>query len=139
MTVEQFRFEGNAVYRDQELEAVVAPYRERELTIAELIQASVKVTEFYVEQGYITSGAFIPPEINKGIESKAAIVTIQVVEGKVERINLTGGDRLQKYVRNRLRSATTPALNQNKLLEALQLLQVDPLVKGISAQISRRT
>lgn len=135
ITVEQFRFKGNTVYSDQELEAVVAPYRGRELTIAELLQASVSVAEFYVERGYITSGAVISPVRNKGVDSNAGIVTIQVVEGSVERINLTGGDRLQKYVRDRLRSATTPTLNQNKLLEALQLLQVDPLVKQISAEL----
>lgn len=135
ITVQQFRFEGNTVYSDEELEAVVAPYRGRELTFAQVVQASVSVAEFYIEQGYITSGALISPVPNKGVDPQTGIVTILVEEGKVERINLTGGDRLQTYVRARLRRATTPALNQNKLLEALQLLQVDPLVKRVSAQI----
>ncbi len=135
ITVKEFRFEGNTVYSDKELGAIVAPYKGKELTFAQLIQVSARVGEFYVRNGYYTSGALVPPAKNKKVPSSAGIVTIQVVEGKVERINLTGGDRLQGYVRDHLERAINPVLNENKLLEALRLLQVDPLVKRIAAEI----
>ena len=40
------------------------------------------------------------------------------------------------YIRSRLEKATTAPLNQEKLVSALQLLQIDPLVKTVSAELS---
>jgi len=76
------------------------------------------VAQLYIDQGYITSGALIPPQTFRG-----GVVRIQVVEGRVEVIGVTGTRRLsRRYVRSRLRRATSKPLNRNCLLEALQLL-----------------
>lgn len=135
--VKKFIFEGNTVFSDRQLEIVVAPYTGRGITFAELLQARAAVTKLYVERGYITSGALVPIVGNQSIRpNEGVVVTIKIVEGKLEGINISGSDRLQNYVRSRLKVATSPVLNNERLIEALRLLQGDSLIETISAKLS---
>jgi hemolysin activation/secretion protein len=132
--VARFVFKGNTVIRTQQLEAVVAPYLRKEITFDDLRQVGQVVTKFYVDQGYITSGAFLPIVENQGINPNQAVITIQVVEGKLDKIEFIGGSRMHNYIRQRLPSSTS-VFNEKPLLKALQLLQQDPLIQSISAQL----
>ncbi|MBF2020026.1 MAG: ShlB/FhaC/HecB family hemolysin secretion/activation protein [Hydrococcus sp. C42_A2020_068] len=133
--VEWFEFEGNTAFSDEELAKEVAQFTGREITFAELIQAEEAVNHLYVKNGYINSGAVI--EAGQTFSSEEAVVTVTIVEGGVEEIQVTGTRRLNPdYVRDRLAVATSKPLNQNRLLEALQLLQLDPLIESISAELS---
>lgn len=135
--VKKFIFEGNTVLSDRQLEAVVAPYTGREITFTELLQARAAVSKLYIDQGYTTSGALVPLIGNQSIRAdEGVVVTIKIVEGKLEGINISGSDHLQNYVRFRLKVATSPVLNEERLKEALRLLQGDPLIKTISAQLN---
>ncbi|MGB3206336.1 MAG: POTRA domain-containing protein, partial [Crinalium sp.] len=104
----------------------------RPISFAELLQARSTVTQLYIDKGYVTSGALIPLQtLTEGV------VTIQVVEGSLEDIKITGTRRLQpNYVRSRIAIATKSALNVPRLLEALRLLQLDPLIASISAELA---
>ncbi len=74
----------------------------------------------------------IPPQT-----IQSGVVKIQVVEGKLEDIQVTGTRRLNpNYVRSRLAIATSPPLNRQRLLEALQFLQLNPLIQNVSAELS---
>lgn len=103
----------------------------RSLSFVELLRARTAITEYYVCRGYITSGGLIPPQTLEG-----NIVTIQVVEGSLDAINVTGTQRLTpRYIRERLAIAGSTPLNQRRLLEGLQLLQTNPLIQSISADL----
>lgn len=135
ITVIQFNFEGNTAFSDEELTLVTAPFTNRQITFADLLQAEAAVTKLYTNAGYLNSGAIIPA--NQTLTQKEAIVKIQIIEGGLEDIQVTVDGRLKpEYIRSRLALATTKPLNQNRLLEALQLLQLDPLVENISAELS---
>ncbi len=135
ITVERFQFEGNTAISDEELAEVTAPFTKRAISFAELFQARSAVTELYIRRGYITSGALIPPQTLDG-----GVVTIQVVEGGLEAINVTGTRRLNpNYVRSRIAIATEKPLNRERLLEALQLLQLNPLIQNLSAELAAGT
>jgi hemolysin activation/secretion protein len=135
ITVKKFEFEGNTAYSDEELQKITARFRDRPITFVELLQARSTVTKKYVDNGYITTGAYIPPQTIKD-----NTVTIQVVEGRLSEIKIDGTGHLQpSYIRRRLRQATEKPLNQDQLLEALQLLLLDPLVENISAELSAGT
>jgi len=135
ITVTRFDVVGSTVFSIQELAAITEPFTNRSLTISELYQVRTAINQLYQSQGYITSGAFIPPQ-----ELQAGVVKIQVIEGELEAINITGLRRLQpSYIRSRLALGSQKPLNVNKLLESLQLLQLNPLIKNIAADLSAGT
>ncbi|RMF25850.1 MAG: ShlB/FhaC/HecB family hemolysin secretion/activation protein [Cyanobacteria bacterium J083] len=69
---------------------------------------------------------------------KEGVVTITIVEGTVAEINITGTDHLNpNYVKDRLELAIGTPLDLNELLEALRLLQIDPVIENISAELAR--
>ena len=132
IVVERFEVIGSTVFSAQELAQATAEFTKRPISPTELFQARSKITELYVKNGYITSGALIPPQT-----IQSGVVKIQVVEGKLEDIQVTGTRRLNpNYVRSRLAIATSPPLNRQRLLEALQLLQLNPLIKNVTAELS---
>ncbi|NJN08150.1 MAG: ShlB/FhaC/HecB family hemolysin secretion/activation protein [Richelia sp. RM1_1_1] len=136
--VERFQVEGSTVFSEQKLAEVTQKFTDREITFAELLQAADAVTKVYLDAGYITSGAYI--RANQTFNKEGSVVTIEVVEGSLEKIEVSGTKRLNpSYVRSRLAIATGKPLNQKKLLEALQLLQLDPLLKNISAELATGT
>lgn len=128
--VNRFIFKGATVFSAKQLEAVVASLENRDITFSELLAARTSIAKFYTDRGFINSGAFIPPQDIRNGE-----VVIQIVEGKVETLTVTGSQRIREYVRSRLRAATSPVLNENRLREKLQLLQVNPLIEQISAEL----
>ena len=133
--VERFEFEGNTVISSEDLANITAKFTKRRITFAELFQARAAVTEEYIKRGYITSGALLPPQ-----KLQDGVVKIQVVEGGLESINVVGTRRLNlNYVRSRLALATEKPLNRDRLLEALQLLQLNPLIQNISAELAAGT
>ena len=135
IVVDRFEFEGNTAISSEELAAVTAPFTKKPISFAELFQARAAVTDLYLKRGYITSGALIPPQQLQG-----GVVKIQVIEGGLEAINVRGTQRLNpEYVRSRLRIATDKPLNRDRLLEALQLLQLNPLIQNISAELAAGT
>ena len=130
--VERFEVFGSTVFSPEELAKVTAEFTKRPISLIELFQARSQITELYVKKGYITSGAYIPPQT-----IQSGVITIGVVEGKLADIQVTGTRRLNpNYVRSRLAIATSPPLNQKQILEALQLLQLDPLIQNVSAELS---
>ncbi|MEG4977078.1 ShlB/FhaC/HecB family hemolysin secretion/activation protein [Microcoleus sp. K4-B3] len=132
--VDRFEFEGNTAFSDRELAEVTQQFAGREITFAELIAAEAAVTQKYVAAGYINSGAVIPA--NQTFPRSGGVVTIRIVEGGLDEIVITGNRRLNSnYLRSRLERATRRPLNRDRLLEALQLLQLDPLIANISAEL----
>ncbi|WP_442941025.1 ShlB/FhaC/HecB family hemolysin secretion/activation protein [Nostoc sp.] len=132
IVVERFEVVGSTVFSAQELALATAEFTKRPISLTEVYQARSKITELYVKNGYITSGAYIPPQT-----IQSGVLKIQVVEGKLEDIQVTGTRRLNpNYVRSRLAIATSPPLNRQRLLEALQLLQLNPLIQNVTAELS---
>jgi len=131
-TVKRFEVVGSTVFSREELAKVLAPFTNKPIAFAQLLQARTAISELYIKNGYITSGAYIPPQI-----LTSGVVKIQVVEGGLEDILVTGTRRLNRnYVRSRLALATLPPLKRERLLEALQLLQQNPLIQNLSAELA---
>lgn len=133
--VKEFQFTGNTAFSQEELRQAMETFINRPITFAELLQAEAAVTKLYTDAGYINSGAIIPA--NQTFSQKGAVVTIQIIEGSLEAINVKVDGKLNpEYVRSRLAIATGKPFNQKELLKALQLLQLNPLIQSISAEIS---
>jgi hemolysin activation/secretion protein len=132
ITVTKFNFEGNTAFNSTKLENLLQDFIKIPLSFPELLRARTVITEYYVCKGYITTGAYIPRDQG---EVKGE-VTIKIVEGSVEEIQVKGTRRLNpEYVRSRLRLGTSKPLNKDKLLDAIRLLQINPLIESVSAEL----
>jgi hemolysin activation/secretion protein len=135
ITVERFEITGSTVFKTEDFTKITAPFTQRPISLAELFQVRDAITQLYIKQGYVTSGAYIPPQ-----KLERGVVEIRILEGQLEGIKVTGTRRLrQSYIRSRLKLAAGPPLNRDRLLEKLQLLQLDPLIENISAELSAGT
>ena len=131
-TVKRFMFKGNTVLNQAAVQKVLKDYLNRPVTFADLLELETKLTKLYTDNGYINSGVVIPSQdINSGV------VTIQAIEGQVEDINVKVDGRLKEgYIRSRLSRGTKSPFNINELQEALQLLQLNPLIENLNAELS---
>lgn len=122
---------GNTVFTDEELAEVTAPYKNRVLTTEDLERLRLALTLLYVNRGYITSGAIIPDQ-----DVTFGVITVQIIEGTLSRIDIEGHDWFRAgYIRDRVeRGAQTP-LRLEPLQERLQLLQQDPRIEQINAEL----
>jgi hemolysin activation/secretion protein len=146
-TVKQFEVIGSTVFSQEKFNQILEcsqknlTYRLRQktecftnrpITFTDLLEIRSKITELYIQEGYVTSGAYIPEQtLTDGV------VQIQVIEGKLEDIQITGTRRLNpNYIRSRIALGASTPLNQKRLLESLQLLQLNPLIQNLSAELS---
>ena len=123
---------GNTIF-DDDIAALVQPLEGRFVSLAELLDLRTAITNLYISNGYSTSGAFLPA----GQDLSSRVVQIQVIEGGVEAIQVNGLTHLQEgYVRDRVALATQPPLNVPQLEDALRLLQIDPLLASVDAELT---
>ncbi|MBE9029595.1 ShlB/FhaC/HecB family hemolysin secretion/activation protein [filamentous cyanobacterium LEGE 11480] len=129
--VERFEFIGNTKFSQAELTAVTTPYMGKDLSFAELLNVRSRITQFYVDQGYVTTAALIPPQtMDKGV------VKIRIVEGKLTEIAVKGNSRLRDtYIRKRIKLGVETPLNVPKLLTSLQQLRLNPRITNIAADL----
>ncbi len=146
ITVEEFEFVVNhPVFTPAELKSFTKGYLNKALSKAQLMRVAAEITKQYAARGYSTSSAVvcIPKTQQQG--KRAAI--IRVIEGELERIDVKSPPANQEhtesslvrlnpnYVRSRFALAASKPLNANKLQEALQLLQKDPLIESASFRL----
>lgn len=132
ITVEQFEFVGNTVFSSAELNREIANFTRQPISFAQLVQAAHQLTELYVSRGYITTGAYVPEQ-----SLTSGKVRIQIVEGGMEEIEVDVTGRLKdNYIRDRLEAKIQTPLNINQLQSALQLLQLNPLIESLNAELS---
>jgi len=130
--ISKVMFEGNTVFADDILADIAEPYLNRALGVADLEQLRVQLSQFYVDTGYINSGARLP-----GQEVENGEITYEIVEGRLEDISVTGTDRLRdRYIVDRvLRGANAP-FNTRLLQRNFQLLLDDPLIDRMDGKLT---
>ena len=130
--VDDIQIIGNTLLQE-EIDALVSSLEGQEVTLEDLLRLRADITRLYVENGYISSGAFLPT--NQDLSS--GVVQLQVIEGEIEHIQINGLSHLREsYVRSRMARATSSPLQVQRLEEGLQLLQVDPLLQSVNAELT---
>lgn len=84
---------GASVYAEDELRPLYEPLSGQFTTIAAIYALAQDITAKYGADGYVLSRAIIPPQ---ELDPAAAVVTIQIVEGYVDRV--VWPDSLARYV-----------------------------------------
>lgn len=83
--VRKIRIEGGTVYPLEQLGAAYQAFIGRDVTLAELIEATRAITRRYQEDGYLLSYAFLPPQ-----HFEQGTVRVVLVEGYVRDYRLEG-------------------------------------------------
>ncbi len=129
--VRSFRFEGNHAFTSAELSEVTKPFTNRELRSEDLEQVRQNVSLYYVNHGYLNSGAIIPDQ-----DPTNGVVVLRIVEGKLSGVELQGNQWLRDgFITNRIERWAKPPLNLNDLQEGLQLLRQNPNIRQINAEL----
>ncbi len=130
--VREYRLSGNTVFTSEELAPLTAPYAGREIGTEELAALRLTLTKYYVERGYINSGAVVPDQ-----DVQDGVVRIDIVEGRLTDIEISGNHRLSDdYLSARLRQGAGPPLNVATLQEQFQLLLGGPFVRRINGELA---
>ncbi|MBF0227829.1 MAG: ShlB/FhaC/HecB family hemolysin secretion/activation protein, partial [Desulfobacterales bacterium] len=129
--VKEFKFEGNTVFSDEELNKIANEYAGKEITYDKLNELRNKLTIYYVQNGFINSGVIIPDQaINNGV------ITFKIIEGTISNIEITGNEWLRTgYVKNRLKLNIGPPFNINSLQDRLLILHQDPLIDRMNTEV----
>ena len=128
--VKKIDVSGNTLF-NSEIAQLTKPFAGQSTNIAQLYELRSAISQLYTDRGYVNSGAYLPPQ-----KLRNGIVKIKVLEGGIEAVEVTGNKHLKDdYIASRLASIPTP-IQTEKLLEQLQLLRLDPLIKNVSAELS---
>jgi hemolysin activation/secretion protein len=128
--IEKIEVSGNTLFKS-EIDRLTENFKGKSTTLSELYELRSSISKLYANKGYVNSGAYLPPQ-----KIQNGIVKIEVLEGGIETIEVTGNKHLSdRYITSRLKSLPTP-IQTEQLLERLQLLRLDPLIKNISAELS---
>lgn len=123
------QIEGNTVFSADELGEITRHYENKKVTADDLRQLRQDLTVHYIQNGYINSGAILPQQSLENGELR-----VQIVEGKLTEIQIEGLNHLQEfYLQSRIE--TNETLNIKNLQNSLQLLQQNPLISRINAEL----
>ncbi len=129
--VQKINVTGSTIFRPDQFNPIVQPFEGRSLTLEQLREVADKITQLYLERGYITSRAIL---VDQAITD--GVVEIRVIEGSLEQIQIEGTRRLNPdYVRSRVQLGAGTPLNTAQLEDQLRLLRADPLFENVEASL----
>ncbi len=129
--VREIRVAGSTVFTQEELGEITAPFVGKVISTEELEDVRRALTIRYKKAGYVNSGAIIPDQTVKD-----GIITIQVIEGTLQDIEIEGTQQFFPfYLKDRLMLKAGPPLNLNPLQEQLQLFLQDTRFERINAEL----
>jgi len=131
ITIREITFKGDpsiTVFSDERLREILNLQTGQTVSERELQEAVNRITQSYINGGYLTSQA----ELTNRQEGN---ITITIRERGISNVRIEGNTRLQEYVRSRIAVGLATPLNTNALEEQLRLLRNDPLIANIEASL----
>src|SRR5262249_20493220 len=122
---------GSSIYSDERLAAITAPYTGRPLAGEDLGHLRQQLTLLYVNDGYLNSGAVLPDQ-----EIRDGVIRYQIVEGRLTDVTVEGNRWFRdRYLESRVGRGADAPLDVGKLAEQLEVLQQDPRIRHIEAEL----
>ncbi|MEZ4334934.1 MAG: ShlB/FhaC/HecB family hemolysin secretion/activation protein [Myxococcota bacterium] len=131
IVLRRVEFEGPRILPLDALERLAAPYLDRPVGWAELLELRDRVTLAIVDRGYRTSGATIPEQtIREGV------LRIELVEGRIADVEIETDGRFRPSVlRRRLRGVVEGIVDVPRLEARLRALQRDRRIERVEARL----
>jgi hemolysin activation/secretion protein len=129
--VREVRVEGSTVYSAEELDELTRPWTNRELDASEIRDLVDAVTQKYVEDGYVSSGAFLPDQDLEG-----GVLIVKAVEAMLADV-IAEGNRWYRtgFLRRRLQAMVPAPVDVGTLQEQIQLLLQEQGIRHIGAAL----
>jgi hemolysin activation/secretion protein len=134
--VSAFRFEGNTIIASEVIQALIDRFtqdhvKDGKSSVDQIEILRREITQVYIDQGYINSGARI-----EAYDPSTGQVSIKIVEGRITDFVIRGLEGLSAdYIRSRLETAPDEPFNIQQLQANFQLLLNDPLLEGMKGKI----
>lgn len=123
--------EGNTILPADSVDALLANFVDRDVTIDELHELRYALTSLYVQNGYVSSGVILPDQRIDG-----GIVRLVAMEGRVTRITVFGNQAVRApYIRSRIERGIGTPVHTGDLRFALEVLRADPRIERVNAEL----
>lgn len=131
--VKRLRVTGSTVFSAEVLEALIADVAGQQRSLRELQIAAAKITAHYRRAGYTLARAYLPQQ-----KMQEGVVTIEVLEGKLEKAQIDNASRLSDtVVQARLSGVKTgEAFNKSATDRALLLLSDTPGAGAVDSRFA---
>jgi len=126
-----FKVDGNTVLDEASIDAVIAPYLNKPVSIADLEEMRRQLTLLYINRGYINSGVIVPDQ-----DVASGVVLFRAVEGRVTHVDIAGLDHFNAdYLTQRLEQGLNTPFAVTDLEREQQILLQDPLIRRLNIEI----
>ena len=124
-------FDGNTVFTDEELLALVKNRVGKKAGVEELEAIRKTVSQHYFDAQYVNSGAVIDEQdLSKGV------LVVRIVEGRLDNINVLNEGWLRSgYVTSRIHREVSDPLNLNDLKRGLEFVRRDERIRKINTAL----
>jgi hemolysin activation/secretion protein len=122
LLVRSIQVDGESLVAEIELRAILAPYENRKLTLAEIYEAADKVTTLYRSRGYLVAKAYVPAQ-----DARKGVLRFKIVVGRYGTVTLKNESLVRdSFLRGVIDQAlaASPFIHQDEL-ERVMLLTSD--------------
>lgn len=124
-------FDGNTVFTDEELAALVKERIGKKVSVEELEGIRKTISQHYFDQQYVNSGAVIDEQDLSG-----GVLLVRVVEGRLDKINVLNEGWLRSgYITSRIQREVGQPLNLNDLKQGLEFVRRDEKIRKINTAL----
>lgn len=133
--IKGFKFTGNKLLTEEELQKVVSKWKEKKLTFNDLEEITKDIQNYYVSKNYLAKAILPPQEIKNGV------VKISITEGvlgeilikPLEKNSRISSEVLKKYFSNNGQKENVNYINTEEINRKILLLNQLPGVQATGA------
>ena len=124
-------FDGNTVFSDEELFALVKERVGKKTGVEELEAIRKTISQHYFDAQYVNSGAVIDAQ-----DMSNGVLVVRIVEGRLDNINVLNEGWLRSgYVTSRIHREVSDPLNLDDLKRGLEFVRRDEKIRKINTAL----
>ncbi len=124
-------FDGNTVFSDEELFALVKERVGKKTGVEELEAIRKTISQHYFDAQYVNSGAVIDEQ-----DMSNGVLVVRIVEGRLDNINVLNVGWLRSgYVTSRIHREVSDPLNLDDLKRGLEFVRRDEKIRKINTAL----